>query len=79
MKASEELLGLTVAEATARVEACAGSVPALLKALPPRQSVAPLPLAAWRVVRVDVGPAGPRWVVSPPMALAPREDAKCSG
>jgi hypothetical protein len=79
MSASLALLGLTVAEATARLEAGSGEAPELVEALPPRPPAALPPLADWRIVRVDAGPEGTRWVITPPMTLAPREDAPCSG
>jgi hypothetical protein len=79
MTASLALVGLTVAEATARIEAGSGDAPELVEALPPRPPAALPPRADWRIVRVDEGPGGARWVITPPMTLAPREDASCSG
>ncbi|MEB3222770.1 MAG: hypothetical protein VKS61_11905 [Candidatus Sericytochromatia bacterium] len=79
METSVALLGLTVAEATARLEAASLPAPRLLRALPPRPPADPPPESLWRIVRVDDGSQEATWVITPPMATAPREDAACSG
>lgn len=75
METSEALLGLTVAEATARLEAQHLPVPAMVPALPPKPALTLPEKGLWRVVRV--GP-GPGWVIAPPMRDEPRPEAPCS-